>query len=151
MIECGVCANDLAKLVRVVKSVGITDPEGKPVKIYDLCKSVAAQEVRLPPEIDLPSLATDLYRTYQAMHHREPGVVRLKAFKGYIFTVKAEEKPIQQPKSFDGTAAEAKAAGWEPTDRGWICPGCKPDAHRPEESEAGFGGLEDFFEETRDL
>ncbi len=142
MIECGCCANELAGLARVVKRVTIKTPEAQEIPAYELCK-LAAKTSR--------QLAEDLFRTFQAMHHRPPGVIRLKAFKGYTFEVSAEEIPVHQPRMFDGTPGQAEAAGWEITPSGWICPTCRPEAHRPEDSEAGFGGLENFFEETKDL
>lgn len=143
MIECGVSAEIVAGLVSVIKRVEVTDSAGTVTPIYELCKLVAAEAGK--------ELAEDLFRTYQALHHRDPGKIRLKAVKGYVFTVIADEMPVRQPASFAGTAAEAVAAGWEPTDRGWICPACKNEAHRPEVSEAGTGGLELFFEETKNL
>ncbi len=143
MRECGVCAVEVAGLGRIIKRVEIVDAAGAAVQVYDLCKLVARTSGK--------ELAEDLFRTYQALHHREPGKIRLKAVKGYVFTVIADEVPVCQPASFDGTPAAAVAAGWELTDRGWICPACKDDAHRPEVSEAGTGGLETFFEETKDL
>jgi hypothetical protein len=145
MIECGVCAEPVVGIGRIIKRVEVADAAGTAVPIYDLCKAVAKTGGK--------ELAEDLFRTYQAMHHRDPGRIRLKAAKGYVFTVIADELPVRQPRTFEGTPAEAIAQGWEATDRGWICPVCGKggDAHRPEQSEAGTGGLETFFEETKDL
>ncbi len=144
ILECGVCAQDAAGLDRVVRRVDIATPEGAPIRLYDLCKRAHDAGWSATPE--------DIRRTFQSLHHRPSGTVsRFKLLRGYTFTTVVERHVVKQPTSFEGAAEEAVAAGWELSERGWICPPCKTEAHRAAESDAGTGGLVTFFEETKDL
>lgn len=144
MIVCGGCTVEVPELARHVKRVTIAGPDG-PLTLQKLGRRLRGMNLeKITPE--------DVFHTIQALH-RKPGGTRVayKALKGFVFTVHEDIHPVRQAPKFEGSVEFAVAAGWQKVELGWVCPDCVKTAHVPDEASRSTGGLEDFFEETKDL